>query len=234
MDHIKILEGKTRACIKKYSMINDGDRVCVAVSGGADSLMLLYLLSRLQKYLPTKFALSCAYVDMGFGNTDTGACRAFCHSLGLEYSVIELDGAETIKNHDDPCLICSRTRRRLLCEHARTHGANVLALGHNEDDAAQTLLMNLLYGGNFISFSPVTDYTDIRIIRPLLSCSELLIRKGAAQINAPVAKNGCPFDKNTHREDMKRIIHGIDADCRGTAHRLVHSLEKHNIDGYKE
>ncbi len=234
MDHVKILEGKLRACIKKYSMINDGDNVCVALSGGADSVMLLYLLSKVRRYLPESFTVSALSVDMGFENADYDTCRKFCEKLGVEHKTVKTELKEIIENNDNPCVLCSKMRRRVLCENAKNMHANVLALGHNEDDSAQTLLMNLLYGGNFISFSPVTDYGDIKIIRPLLSCSQKLIRAGVEQIDAPIMKSPCPMDKNTRREDIKKIIELTDRDCRGTSHRLVRSLEKHNIDGYKE
>ncbi len=114
------------------------------------------------------------------------------------------------------------------------HGANILALGHNEDDAAQTLLMNLLYGGNFISFSPVTDYGNITVIRPFVSSSERLIRQAAEQTDTIAVKSPCSYDKKTRREDMKKIIAQIDRDSRGTSHRLVNALMEHNIDGFKK
>lgn len=233
MDYIKILEGKVRACIKKYSMINDGDSVCVALSGGADSVMLLYLLAKIQKYTTEKFALSAMSVDMGFENADYDTCREFCEKLGVEYKIVKTEIKQVIVNSENPCSLCSKMRRRVLCENAREMHVNTLALGHNEDDSAQTLLMNLLYGGNFISFSPMTDYGDLKIVRPLLSCSQKLIRTGIKQLDAPIMKSPCPMDKNTRREDIKKMIELTDRDCRGTAHRLVRSLEKNNIDGYK-
>ncbi len=236
MDYCKILTGKTRACIKKYGMIGTNDKIAVGVSGGADSHMLLQVLSELSKYCPENFSVCAITVDMGFESTDFSPCREMCDSLGVEYTVVksEIKKAVFDTNTDNPCLLCSKMRRRLLCDSAESLGANVLALGHNEDDAAQTLLMNLLYGGNFISFSPITDYGNLRMIRPFVSCSEKLIRQAAEQMKTVAVKSPCPFDKKTRREDMKRIISEIDKDCRGTAHRLVNSLMEHNIDGFKK
>ncbi len=236
MDYFKILTGKVRACINKYGMIPQGGKIAVGLSGGADSLMLLKALCKLSRYCPEKFTVCAITVDIGFDTVDMTYCDDLCRELNIERVTLKSEIKKEVldKNTDEPCHICSKIRRRLLCDAARDMGADALALGHNEDDAAQTLLMNLLYSGKFISFSPVTDYGDIKVIRPLVSCSEKLIRQAAEQTDTVAVRSPCPYDKKTRREDMKHIILRIDKDSRGTAHRLVNSLMEHNIDGFKK
>ncbi len=236
MDYFKILAGRTRACINKYDMIGERGKAAVGLSGGADSMMLLCVLSELSKYCPQHFSVCAITVDMGFEDLDISPCIELCEKLGVEYKIVrtEIKKAVFDKNSENPCLLCSKMRRRALCDAAIGMGADTLALGHNEDDAAQTLLMNLLYGGNFISFSPVTDYGELKLIRPFVSSSEKLIRQASEQLSVSCVSSPCPYDKKTRREDMKKIIASVDSDSRGTAHRLINALEQHEIDGYKK
>ncbi len=236
MDYFKILTGKTRACINKYGMVKNESKIALGLSGGADSLMLLCVLSELSRYCPEHFSVCAVTVDMGFDGVDFSDCQKLCDKYGVPYRIVSADIKKEVfdKNTENPCLPCSKIRRKLLCDTAEEMGADILALGHNEDDAAQTLLMNLLYAGDFISFSPLTDYGRLTVIRPFISSSEKLIRQACTQLDITPMPSPCPYDKKTRREDMKSIIGMIDKDSRGTSHRLINALQTHNIDGYKK
>ncbi len=227
MSRLDNLLSKLRICAEKYDMIGEGASVLAAVSGGKDSLALALGLSELSRFYPKRFTVSALTVDMGFGS-DFSEITRFLNGRGIEHAVIKTDIAKSISGLEKPCSLCARMRRAVICDYAKEHGFDTVALGHTEDDAAQTALMNLLYGGRFESLDPCFTYEDkgVKIIRPLLMTNEKLIMKIANEYSLPVMKNPCGRESDSARDEIRKIISGVDRTCRGTSHRIFSAVYK--------
>ena len=231
MDHLKKVLSRTRQAMEQYQMIEEGDKVAVGVSSGKDSLTLLLALSRLRRFYPVPFSLVAVTLDMGIEGEDHGDVAAFCEAEGVPYHVIQTDIYKIVfeeRKEKNPCALCSRIRRRLLCDAAVSLGAGKLALGHHMDDAAETAMMNLIFGGEWSCFSPVTFYEDcgITVIRPLVLTPEKEIRQTAKACSLPVKKSLCPEDHNTERENIKGLLRDLEYRYPGVKHRILGALKK--------
>ena len=224
---VDILLSNIRKCADKYGMIKDSDKVLCAVSGGKDSLALAYGLKRLSAFYPARFTVSAVIADMGL-NADFSAVSAFMAENGITYEIIKTDIGEAIKGLEKPCSLCARLRRAALCNYAAEHGFTKLALGHTEDDLAETALMNLLYGGRLYTLEPTTEYEDkaLTLIRPLLTTNERLIIALSKELDLPIVKNPCGRESDSARDEVRNIIKQTDKTCRGTAHRIATAMMK--------
>ena len=217
-----------RKCIEKYDMIKEGDRVLCAVSGGKDSLAAAYGMKQLSAFYPVPFTVSAVTVDMGFDGVDFSALYAFFAEKKIPYEIIKTDIGKAIEGLEKPCSLCARMRRAALCNYAAENGFDKLALGHTEDDTAETALMNLLYGGRLYTLEPTTSYEDksLTLIRPLMTANERLIRSLVTELSLPVIKNPCGRESDSARDEVRKIIKETDKTCRGTAHRVASAMLK--------
>lgn len=217
-----ILLSNMRKCVEKYDMIKEGDKVLCAVSGGKDSLACAYGMKFLSSFMPVHFSVSAITVDMGL-DADFSPVAEFMKNENIPYEIIKTDIGKAIENLEKPCSLCARLRRAALCNYAAENGFEKLALGHTEDDAAETALMNLLYGGRIYTLEPTTVYEDksLTLIRPLMMTNERLIRSLAAELSLPVIKNPCGRESDSARDEVRKIIKETDKTCRGTAHRIA-------------
>lgn len=228
MDFLRLALSKTRSCAQNEKMIIPNSRIAVGLSGGKDSVSLLYTLKKLSEFYPVPFSVCAITVDNGFANSDFSKMEAFCHGLGIEYKIVKTNISEIADNNDDPCAVCAKMRRRILCDTAIAMGCNTLALAHTQDDAAQTVLLNLLYNGKFETFLPVTEYEQIRVIRPFFTLEEKTCTSLIQSLDLPVCKSLCPYDKKTQRQTIRDMIEQTDRICRGTSHRIINAYNKSN------
>ena len=188
-----------------WSMIGDGDGVAVGLSGGKDSLSLLWLLAQRRRRVPIDFRLLAIHVEMGFHTVDTGALARLCDELGVEFLVVPTDygpRAHTDENRENsPCFFCAMHRRRELFQAAAAHGCRKLALAHHQDDIFETFLLNLLYAGSLSTMLPVQPFFggEIVLIRPLALCPADLTRRFAEHRGLPVQPPCCPSASLGHR-----------------------------------
>ncbi len=210
---MKTIESRVRRACADYNMLDDGDRIAVAVSGGKDSLVLLCALAALQKYSEHSFELCAITLDgrLGGGDTDFSAVQTLCERLGVEYVVRRTDLGDLIFNQrqePNPCSLCARMRRGALHDMTLALGCNKIALGHHMDDLVETFFLNLFHEGRIAAFSPVSFLTrkEITMIRPLLLCSEKETSAAARRAQLPVVKSGCPQDGVSGRQDIKNFI----------------------------
>lgn len=206
----------TRKAISDYGMIQDGDKIAVGLSGGKDSMALLAILAAYKKFSPEKFDLVAINIDLGL-NTDKAeveATRAYCQSVGVEFVVEHTQIYDIIleRGEKSPCSLCSKMRRGALNSIAKQYGCNKLALGHHADDVLETFFLSLIYEGRISTFMPMShmDRSNITLIRPFIYVEEKYLSGLARRYNLPIIHNPCPQDKNTKREDIKKLVESLD------------------------
>jgi len=229
----------TRSAIERYHMIDEGDKIAIGVSGGKDSLTLLCLMRELQRFYNKRFSIIALTIDPCFGGSaaDYSEVESLCRQLGIQYIVNVkpfggiLFGAEGPRN---PCSLCAKLRRGCLHNIAVEHGCNKLALGHHQDDAVETFLMNLLNGGTAACFKPVTHMSrkNIYVIRPLIFAEEKEVASFAHLNSLPVVKSACPADGITERARIKSLIAQLSKGYDALPKKLAGALQRGNISGW--
>ncbi len=233
------LMGKVRAAVQQYGMIDEGDRVAVGVSGGKDSLFLLCALQELSRYYPQRFTVAAVTVDPCFGGQDTDFSQVadLCDRLHIPYIIRKTNLGSLIFEEwkeKNPCSMCARMRRGILHNICVENGFSKIALGHHSDDTAQTLLMNLLYGGKLGCFSPKSYLSrkNITLIRPLIFCEEREIRNAAARMNLPVVKSACPADGATARKDTELLLFRLEKDFPDVKAKIMGAMRRSGLDNW--
>lgn len=203
----KQLESAMRKAIFSFDMIGESDKIAVALSGGKDSLSLLYLLCAISGRGLPKLDITAIHVN---GEFTCGAgvgepfLKAICQELGVQFvSCLSKQKAEKVE-----CYSCSRERRKLLFSAAKKRGIERVAFGHHRDDNAQTLLMNLFYKGEFAGNLPklkMVDY-DVTIIRPLIYISENDLRNFAKEYGFARLSCQCPKGQGSMRKIVDQIL----------------------------
>ena len=211
----KVLGCIRRAC-EDFRLIEDGDRIGIGVSGGKDSLMLLYALSLYRKFARQKFEIVALTLTMGIEPFDVSPIAALCEKLDVEYIVRKTEIGKVIfeeRKEKNPCSLCAKMRRGALNELAKEVGCNKVALGHHRDDALETLLLCLLHEGRIHTFHPSSYLSrmDLTVIRPMVYVPEKHIIHLARTMEFPVVKSPCPANGNTQREEMKNLLDSL---CR--------------------
>ena len=228
----------TRQALDKYNLIEDGDRIAVGVSGGKDSLALLYALHHLQRFYPRKYELCAVTVNLGLGNMDLEPVRELCGEFGVPYTVIPTEIGKVlfdIRKESNPCSLCAKMRRGALHAAAEELDCNKVALGHHLDDAIETFYMNLWREGRIGCFSPVTELSDrgLTLIRPLLLATEQEVRCAVKEEGFPIVKSRCPADGVTTREDTKNFVRERCRTDRAFRQKTLHALQESGIDGWR-
>lgn len=229
----------TRKAIDDYNQIVDGDVIAVGISGGKDSLTLLYALAGLRRFYPKHFEVKAITIDLGFEGFDTEPIKELCSQLNVEYKVVKTDIFNIIFNErkeSNPCSLCAKMRKGSLNEAIKALGCNKVAYGHHKDDVVETMMMSLIYEGRFHTFSPVTylDRTEITVIRPLLYINEADIIGFKNKYDLPVADKVCPADGYTKREYIKNLLSQINGDNPGVKERMFTAIVNSKIKGWDQ
>ena len=194
--------------IRDYEMVADGDRIAVAVSGGKDSLTLLYLLWLRQQNAPERYEIVAVHVRMH--QADGTPCMALDIRSALEIAGLHLQPLEVVDTGEQPnnCSRCSFLRRKAIFEAAQRLGCNKVALGHHADDAAQTTLLNLIFHGKVETLYPKRQFFEgqFTLIRPLIYLPEKRIARFAQACAFPIQATACPYGSNSRRALMRDII----------------------------
>lgn len=234
----KIL-GYMRKAIQEYDMIHDGDRICVGVSGGKDSLVMLNGLVLLRRFIGIEYELVAVTLDPGFGgiNGDYSPVTEYCNQNNIEYHIIPTQIGEIVfdvRKEPNPCSLCARMRRGALHDAAVRYGCNKVALGHNYDDAVETFVMNLFTEGRIGCFSPISYLSrkNLYMIRPLVLAPEREVKKAAQKCELSIVKSKCPADGHTNRQKTKEFIADMERNDHGFKDRLFGAMKRANVDGW--
>lgn len=227
----------TRQAVDEYQMIEEGDKIAIGISGGKDSLTLLYALSHLQKFYPKRFELLALTVDLGYPGFDVTKIQTLCKSLQIEYHIISTKIGEMVTSdhlEGSACSLCARLRKGALNDAAKALGCNKVAYGHHMDDVIETMMLALIYEGRFCSFWPVThlEKSDLTVIRPMIYVPEADVKGFEKNYALPIAKNPCPIEGSTKRTYIKSLIKQLNEENPGVRKRLFHAIKDGNLEGW--
>jgi len=228
-NYMRKVLGCMRKAAQEYEMIAPGDVIGVGISGGKDSLALLYGLHLMKNFYPVPYEIKAFSIDMGYENFDFDPVKKFCDSLGIEYFVEKTNIYRIVFNvrkEKNPCALCANLRRGALYNLLKRHNVSKAALGHHRDDAIETLLLSMLYEGRVHSFKPVTylDRQEITVIRPMVYAEEKEIIGATRRHEFPVIKSKCPMEGRTRRDYMKELLRGIDSQAPRGRDNLLKAL----------
>lgn len=224
----------TRRAIDDYGMIQSGDKIAIGLSGGKDSLTLLYALHGLQLFYPEKFDLEAITVDLGHPDFDVSGIRQLCESMGVPYTVVKTEIAQIVfdeRKEKNPCSLCAKMRKGALNDAIKKLGCNKIAYAHHKDDIVETMMMSLIYEGHFYSFPPIThlDRTDLTVIRPLMYVYEADVKGFCNKYQLPVVKSPCPADGYTKRQYVKDMLRKLNQETPGVKERMFSAIVNGNI-----
>lgn len=228
---------RLRRAIDDYNMIEKGEKVAVALSGGKDSALLLQALSQLSEFHPMHFTVCAVFVDLGFENIDVEGIRRFCDGLRVDLNIKHTEIGRIIfdyRKESNPCALCAKMRRGVIHDGALEMGSRKIALGHHMDDAVETFLMNLMYESRIGCFQPVTYLSrkDVTVIRPMIYMNEREIKGAVNRLSVPVMKSPCPVDGATKREDTKQLIKQLSREHSNISKSIFGAMQRSGIDGW--
>lgn len=224
----------TRQAINDFQLIQDGDKIAIGVSGGKDSLALLYALSGLKKFIPEKIELVAITIDLGYDNFDTKEIQKLCEKLEIEFHLVKTQIAQILKakiQNGSYCSLCAKMRKGALTDFAKQIGCNKIAYAHHKDDFIETMMLSLLYEGQFFTFPPKLYHkeADITIIRPLIYMPEVDIIGFKNKYELHCVKNPCSFDGTTRREYVKKLISQIQKENPNVKEKMFNAILKDKI-----
>ena len=222
------LYSKVRQAVDAYQMIEDGDKIAIGISGGKDSLTLLYALAGMRKFYPKKYDVVAITVDTGVGNMDFSKVKELCESLNVPYEIL------MERQEKRMCPLCAKLRKGAFNEAALRLGCNKIAYAHHKDDVVETFLMSQVLEGRVHTFSPVThlDGTELDLIRPLVYVTEAEVRGFMRRYQLPVVKNLCPVDGATKREAAKQMLAHMEEEFPKAKSRMFAAIQRDHIDGW--
>lgn len=233
------IQGYMRSAMDKYDMVQDGDKIAVGVSGGKDSVALLYCLAQMRRYYPKQFEVVGLTLDMGFDEApmDFEPVRRMCEDLNVEYIVDHTNIGHVVfdtREEKNPCSLCANLRRGRLHTLTKELGCNKIALGHHRDDAVNTFFMNLLDTGTIDCFKPVTYLSrkDLTMIRPLILAPEQEILRAVERADLPVVKNVCPIDHKTERANVDELVRELEQQYPGLPQKVIGAMQKQGLAGW--
>lgn len=234
------LYSHVRRALDDYQMIQENDHIAIGVSGGKDSLTLLYALAGIRRFYPKPFALTAVCVDLGFGEMDDyQSIQMLCDQLQVPFRLISTQIGQIVfeeRAETSPCSLCAKMRKGALNAAVLEMGCNKVAYAHHMDDVIETMLLSLMYEGRFYSFAPLTvlDDTKLTILRPLMYVSEADVIGFQRRYELPVIKNRCPADGVTRRAYVKQLLAQINRDNPGVKKRLFHAIVHGSIPDWEK
>ena len=224
--------------INKYHLIEDGDKIGIAMSGGKDSLLMAKLLQELQLHSLIDFEIEFISMDPGFNETNLDLHFGNAKMLGIPLNISKSNIFEIIQKKTDgyPCYLCARLRRKFLYNMAKEKGCNKLALGHHFDDVIETTLMNMFYAGTFKTMLPKVKSSNrgnLELIRPMYLIKEKDIIRIMNYYNIETMACGCEIsycDIASKRSETKKLIASLKETFDDIDKNIFRAAENVNLD----
>ena len=224
------IEKRLMKGIVDYGLIEDGDHILVALSGGKDSLALLELLARRARIYKPRFTLHAVHVVMKniSYHSDEDYLREYATSCGVPFMQVETSFDPVSDTRKSPCFLCSWNRRKALFTVAQQLGCNKIALGHHQDDILHTTLLNFSFQGQFSTMPARLRMRKfpMTIIRPFCMVQERDLAAWAAMQEYQKQKKLCPYERDSHRSDMRNIFDQIEQMNPEARHSMWNALER--------
>lgn len=234
---------KFLGAILEYGLIEDGDKIAIAVSGGKDSLLLVKLFQELKKDKRFNFEFKAISLNPGFREEDLEHFKFNLRELNIDCEIIDTNIWKIANEmaNDYPCFLCAKMRRGILYKNIEQMGYNKLALGHHFDDVIETTLINLFYGGTLKTMLPKMPSTsgNLTLIRPMVNVHEADIIKFTKKNGIRAMNCGCVIEAgktSSKRKEIKDMLEGLEANNPGLKQKVFKSMENIHLDyvyGYK-
>ena len=229
-NYTQVFLSKIKKAIVDYRLIVDGDTIGVGISGGKDSIALLFSLNEIIRSAPVSFKIIAVIIDLGW-LSDLSPIIDFCSQKNIYLHVEPSDIAKIvfdIREEKQPCSLCAKMRRGALHSTAKKLGCNKVALGHHLDDVIETFFLNLFYTGQMRTFLPgiYLDRSDITLIRPMVYVNEEDVVKLVRRENLPIVSSNCPVDGKTKREEVKETVSNLSLQYPGLRTRFLTALKR--------
>lgn len=224
------------SAVKRYGMAQPGDKIAVCLSGGKDSLLLAKCMQTLKKYSSVPFEVVYLSMDPGYSEENRQRVLASAHTLGIEPDVFSTDIyaiVDTVAH--SPCHVCAAMRRGYLYKEAQKRGCNKIALGHHRDDAAETILLSILYGGQFKAMLPrlhSENYEGMELVRPLYLVREKAVKNWLSTTGITTITCACRVTKSQDggkRARVKRLLAMLEAEQPNIIDNIIASSEEVNL-----
>lgn len=224
--------------ISDYKLIDEGDKIAVAISGGKDSLLMAKLFQEFQIHSKTKFELEFIAMDPGFHESNKRLLLENCEYLNIPVKMFESGIFEVVDRiaQDYPCYMCARMRRGSLYGKAQELGCNKLALGHHFNDVIETTLLNVLYSGNFQTMRPklkAKNFEGLELIRPLFHVHEDDIRRYTLNSGISPMNCGCMVAAERisgKRTEIKNLIKDLKKNFKDVEKSIFQSAQNVGMD----
>jgi len=212
---VEEIKKRMKRAIVNHGMIEDDAPIMVGLSGGKDSMTLLWALKDFQRISKYKYPLAAGHVSLGFPGDSVEKMEQFCKGLDVPFFYEQTQIGEIVfdvRQETNPCSLCAKMRRGALNQLALKNGFHKIALAHHQDDAVETLFLNLSFEGRMASFKPNTylDRMDITVIRPFVYVPEDQISYFARTMELPISESHCPQNCLGKRQEVKKLLSGLE------------------------
>jgi tRNA 2-thiocytidine biosynthesis protein TtcA len=229
---VRRLVGKA---IHRYGLIADGDRIVVAVSGGKDSLTLLWLLRERLRRVPIRYELVAVHIDLGFDPEPAAQLESFFQREGFDYRILAADygvRAHGPENRENPCFWCARLRRTALFQTAKELGCGKIAFGHNQDDFIETFFINICYSGQVSCMVPHQPFFggEVVVVRPLALVPAVKVERLCTRLGLPVIVNPCPSANRNKRQEIRTLLETLYRGNRKVRGNIFHAMSHVNTE----
>lgn len=228
--------------IEEYRLLKDGDKICVCISGGKDSLLLAALMKKYEQHGKIPISIKYLVMNPGFSDASIQLINRNTQRLGIEIEMFETDIFKLIEKEENPCFLCSKMRRGLLYKKAKELGCNKIALGHHFDDVIEGILMGILYGGQTQTMLPRVKsehFDGMELIRPMCFVREKDVIEWLNFCGLEKMSCDCPLkerEENSKRKFVKQLIARLREDnpqIEMNIFRSVHNVRLDRIISYK-
>ena len=243
-EYKKSIWAKFLKAVNEYGLVQDGDKIAIAISGGKDSLLLYKLFQRLKKDKRRNFEFRAVNLNPGFKKEDLDNFKNNLLKLDIDCEIFDTNiwKIANEKAKDYPCFLCAKMRRGILYKKVEEYGYNKLALGHHFDDVIETTLINIFYSGSVKTMTPVVDSTSgkLKVIRPLIYVEEKDIIQYTKK-NGILAMNcGCTIEAgktSSKRKEVKDLLKDLEQKHPGIKKSVFNSMRNINLNyvyGYEK